>query len=934
MTSHQHQRAKAIFLAACEAPIENRDALVASSCGDDIALLGEVRSLLRFHDAEALRGLDPAVDVPHEVGDLVGRYRLLRRLGEGGMGIVYEAEQTEPLRRRVALKLIRVGMDTGEVLARFEGERQALALMDHPAIARVLDAGATEQGRPFFAMELVPGEPITAFCDRERLTIRERLVLFAEVCRGVQHAHQKGVIHRDLKPSNILVVVRDGHPEPKIIDFGIAKASGGKLTLSRGLTRLGGWVGTPEYMSPEQAGGGEFDVDTRSDVYSLGVVLYELLVGSVPFGGVHDTASDVDDVRRRIREEEPPRPSTRARTVSRGHSGPALARRLEPMALARVLRGDLDWITMKALEKDRGRRYASAAELAADLERYLDNRPVLAAPPTLRYQTAKFVRRHRAAVTAAVLVALALVAGIVGTSAGLLRARRETESARRVAATLEDVLAGADPAAPFGQTSSPVALLDRGVERISSLLAGQPVVQARLLTTTAWGYRNLGRYDTARKVAERALALQQKHLEPDHPDIAATLGAIGWIENDAGRLAESLAAHAEAVRILEARGTSSTTALAEALTGLAYVTWRKGDVVRGGDLFGRARALYDSSQKDRESPGAARTLYLQGWYFFDMGRFQDARQNLEAALQILTARLGPDHMEVGWASLYLGIVLTEIREIPAATELLSRALAIQERTLGSDHPVLPEFLAWLSQAERFSGQRERAREHIDEALEIARRVLPADHPGLASVLYHRGAVLRNTGHPDEALGHFREALAIYEKVLGPQHPHCGWCRNGIGLSLSDLGRPEQAIPYLQQAEAIAEGSYGPQHTDVAQIRTGLAFVLMKLGDLETAQNYLERALAIQQPLFGPGHTRTLSIRYLLARVEARQGNRREALGHLRAVVDGGVALADIPTDPNLATLHGDPEFEVLLTEARRQLAAAAAAGQLPGTPRR
>jgi hypothetical protein len=362
---------------------------------------------------------------PEEAASRIGRYKLLQKLGEGGCGVVYMAEQTEPVRRRVALKVIKLGMDTRQVIGRFEAERQALALMDHPNIARVLDAGTTERGRPYFVMELVKGIRLTEYCDQNQLSTRERLKLFIQVCQAIQHAHQKGIIHRDIKPSNILVTLHDGVPVPKVIDFGIAKAVEQPLTEKTVFTALGQFMGTPAYMSPEQAEFSGLDIDTRSDIYALGVLLYELLTGRTPFDAKELLQSGLDEMRRRIREEEPMRPSTRLSTLANADlTQVAQQRQAEPGKLSRFLRGDLDWIVMKCLEKDRRRRYETANGVAMDLQRHLNNEPVVACPPSVGYRVRKMVRRNKLAVAAMTGIAVALVFGL-GLSTWLwLRERR------------------------------------------------------------------------------------------------------------------------------------------------------------------------------------------------------------------------------------------------------------------------------------------------------------------------------------------------------------------------------------------------------------------------------------------------------------------------------------------------------------------------------
>ena len=444
MSGGRFKEARELFVEAAATPVEERERFLEEACGDDADLRAEVEELLRFHDEATGSGselptpLHPATILP-DTPEQIGRYRILQKIGSGGMGEVFEAQQDKPLRRRVALKIIKWGMDTEQVVARFESERQALALMDHPNVARVFDAGATDEGRPFFATEFVKGVPITEYCDTRRLNPRSRLELFIQVCRGAQHAHQRGIIHRDLKPTNILVTDVDGEPTAKIIDFGVAKAISQRITEQTVFTELGQWIGTPEYMSPEQAGMRGFDIDTRTDVYSLGVLLYELLVGVQTFEVNELRSSGFDEMRRKIREQDPPRPSTRVSTGAKASSSEAADRRqTDPPSLARMLRGDLDWIVMKALEKDRNRRYESPADFATDVERHLRDEPVLASPPSVSYRAGKFVRRYRAAVIAGGLILVSLVSGLAVATVGMVRAQR----AERLANAQVELLVG------------------------------------------------------------------------------------------------------------------------------------------------------------------------------------------------------------------------------------------------------------------------------------------------------------------------------------------------------------------------------------------------------------------------------------------------------------------------------------------------------------
>ncbi len=421
MNANQDQ-AKDIFLHAAEIAVAaERQAFIADQCGGDAALHEEVDQLLLHLEQLGpflkTGGTTLTVAAPDLIserpGTVIGPYKLLEQIGEGGFGIVFMAEQQKPVRRKVALKVIKPGMDTRQIIARFEAERQALAMMDHPNIAKVLDAGATESARPYFVMELVKGLPITEYCDQKRLTARERLELFIPVCQAVQHAHQKGIIHRDLKPSNVLVTEHDGTPVVKVIDFGIAKATGQQLTDKTLFTNFAQMIGTPLYMSPEQAALSNLDIDTRSDIYALGVLLYELLTGTTPFDKARFREAGYDEIRRIIREEEPPKPSTRISTLGQADDTVSAERKSDPKRLSQICRGELDWIVMKALEKDRTRRYETAAAFAADVQRHLNDEAVEACPPSTLYKFTKFARRNRRGLVTGALVGTVLLAAIV-----------------------------------------------------------------------------------------------------------------------------------------------------------------------------------------------------------------------------------------------------------------------------------------------------------------------------------------------------------------------------------------------------------------------------------------------------------------------------------------------------------------------------------------
>jgi serine/threonine protein kinase/tetratricopeptide (TPR) repeat protein len=524
-------------------------------------------------------------------GAVIGPYKLLQSIGEGGMGTVYMAEQTRPVKRTVALKLIKLGLDSRQVLARFEAERQALALMDHPHIARVLEAGATGHGRPYFVMELVKGIPITSFCDERRLTVRERLELAIPVCQAVQHAHQKGVIHRDLKPSNVLVALYDGKPVPKIIDFGVAKATGPRLTDHTMFTEFGAVVGTLEYMSPEQAELNQLDIDTRSDIYSLGVLLYELLAGTTPLDRNRLKAAGFHEVLRVIREDESQRPSLRLSTTEELPSI-AARRNTEPRKLSGLVRGELDWIVMKALEKDRTRRYETANGLASDLRRYLDDEPVQACPPSAAYRFRKLARRNRAAVLTAAAVATALLVGAAAATWQAVRATRAEAAAlaaledkrqalaaeagqRRIATSNEQtalareaeteavldfvegkVFAAARPEGQDGGLGNTVTLrkaVEAALPFVEKSFTAQPLIEARLRMTLGSSFAYLGEAKIAAEQYQAARKIYTSLRGPDHPDTLKSMNDLANSYTDLGRYAEALELHEETLALRKAK---------------------------------------------------------------------------------------------------------------------------------------------------------------------------------------------------------------------------------------------------------------------------------------------------------------------------------------------------------------------------------------------
>ncbi len=569
--------------------------------------------------------------------------------GEGGMGEVWVAEQSHPVRRRVALKVIKAGMDTAQVVARFAAERQALAMMDHPAIARVFDAGATPQGRPYFVMEYVRGEAITAYCSRQRVSIADRIDLFLQVCEGVQHAHQKGIIHRDLKPSNVLVTLQDGRPVPKIIDFGIAKATTQTLIEGDLYTEVGAFLGTPEYMSPEQAEMTGLDVDTRTDVYALGVILYQLLCGGLPFESRTLRAKGLDEIRRVIREVDPERPSTRVTALSVSKdAAPHL--KAEAPRLASQLRGDLDWITMKAMEKDRTRRYGAASDLAADLRRHLENQPVLASPPSQTYRLGKFVRRNRVAVSAATVLVVLLAAFGVAMAVQAQRiasardlATREASAARQVSEFLVGLFKVSDPSEALGNALTAREILDSGAKKIEAELAGQPEVKARLMETMGTVYTNLGLYRGAEPLLRAAVDTDRRTLGNNHPQTLTAMNQLANLYWSQDRYPEAEPLYLEVIE-------------------------------------GRRRVLGE------EHPDTLRVRTDLASLYTQQKQFDEAERLDKATLEVQLRVLGPDHPDTRLSWNVLQAIYFAQGRYGDAEPIARRVVDTSHRRLGDDHP--------------------------------------------------------------------------------------------------------------------------------------------------------------------------------------------------------------------------------------------------------
>jgi serine/threonine protein kinase/tetratricopeptide (TPR) repeat protein len=906
----------------------------------------------------------PGSFVPGQV--IAGRYALLEILGEGGMGAVYRAEQSQPVRRQVALKLIRTGMDSRVVLARFDAERQALALMDHPNIARVYDGGATEAHQPFFVMELVNGVSITEYCDQHRLPVRARLELFVAVCQAVQHAHQKGIIHRDLKPSNVLVTEVDGRPTPKVIDFGVAKATQFDLT-DQSLGDTGAIVGTPTYMSPEQADPSSMDIDTRTDVYALGVILYELLAGSPPLDATRFKRGAFLEMLRMVREVDPPSPSTK---VSTSDALPSLAasRSIDPSQLKRALTGDLDWIVMKALEKDRTRRYETANGFAADVMRHIASEPVVAAPPNRVYRLGKFVRKHRAGVIAASLVLLALLAGMAGTIWGLIREAKANAAlaakngeltvanARVTKANADLSAANAKVEARYNLAVDAIKTFHTGVSEDFLLKEEKfKALRDRLLKSAADFYGKLG-------------ALLGKETDPaSRRALAQTNFDLAGLTDKVGRKEDALAAHRAVLATREAlaaepgAAAGATTDVARSLHAVASLLHRTGKSDESLAAYRRSESLLANAVA---SDSAARAelancrsqlgfvLVTEGKTAEALAAYKLARSDQEA----LAAALGA--VKEAWRDLAetnirTGFLLLETGKPSEAEPEFRRAIVLYQK-LVDDYPAVTEFRGGLALSHvgfgrallEANGKPAEAEAEFRRGIAISQSLVD-DNPAVADFQNrlafshnHLGVLFAKTGKPSEAEAEYRTGIALRRK-LAEDNPtvtenlkFLAFERRNLGHLLWETGKPREAEAEIRRAIMLFQ-KLADEHPAITEFRSGLAVshgaigaLLRATGKPAEAVTSFRSAVAVLEslPTLAAGALYNLACyQALLARPAEASGSgfsaeevrvcADRAMDTLRRAVAAGFRhLAHMQADTDLDPLRNRPDFKLLMMD--------------------
>ncbi len=906
------------------------------------------------------------------IGEVIGPYKLLQVIGEGGFGVVYLAEQRRPIRRRVALKVIKLGMDTNQVIARFEAERQALAMMDHPHIAKVLDAGSTDNGRPYFVMEFVSGEPIVEYCNAAQLNTRERLELFTSVCQAIQHAHQKGVIHRDIKPGNVLVKLQDAVPVPKVIDFGLAKALNVELTQKTLVTGQQQIIGTPAYMSPEQAKGSGLDIDTRTDIYSLGVLLYELLAGTTPFDAWDLINKGYAEFVRVICEEEPIKPSTRLSSIKSDITTSSDSKSaLDTARLSLQLKGDLDWIVMKCLEKERSRRYETVDNLAADIQRHLHDEPVLAGPPGTRYRLEKFVRRNRGKVIAATSLTAVLILGIIGTSIGLIWAltqkhraeMAETEMKKRadelqqVTEFQENQLSELD--VPLMATRLRDNVVDEAIEawrreriedseiesnskQLEQLLAGanftdvslatlyenvferalqaaeefdeQPLVKAQLQQALANTLQGLGLLEQATRPQTEALETRRRLLGNEHPDTLYSLEHMGRLWQSQSELNKAEACFREALagrrRSLGEEHPDTYTSI----NSLAWLLQIQGKLDESEKLYlkvldGRRRVLGNNHVD------TLATMNNLGWLLQNQGKLTESELYYEEALEGLRRIHGENHKDVLTAIHNMGSLLGEQGKFEKAEDYLRKALAGCRDLLGNEHPSTMRTMNDLGVLLVKQGKPKEAEPLFRESLRLGEKVLGKGHRDTLSRANNLAFILESQGNLTEAERIYRQVLQDKRRMLdGADDVTSIRILRNLSANLFKQNRFAEADPYFREAVDKSRQELGEDHGDTLSAINNMAVFLQRQGKLAEAEPFYVDALEGFTRVLGKEHPSTLLATNNMGFLRQSQGRFAEAEPYYVEALQGA---REVLGDQHPTTLDALQNLGRLMNEMER-----------------
>lgn len=935
-----HDREQEIFAGAVELPPEERAGYLEKACGGDDAMRSQIEQLLDAYDGASGDGFldhptggggkhaaDEGTHHPDEhIGAIIGPYKLIRRLGEGGFGTVYEAQQDSPIRRRVALKIIKLGMDTKQVIARFEAERQALAMMEHPGISKVFDAGSTQSGRPYFVMELVDGEPITKYCDRHRLTIRERLELFQEICRAVQHAHLKGVIHRDLKPSNVLVTLQDHRPVPKVIDFGIAKATEQSPDAHTAVTQFRQALGTPAYMSPEQAGVSKTDIDTRSDVYSLGIMLYELLTGTTPFESVTSKSHDPDEIQRAIRELEPSKPSTQLVRIEALNTL-AFQRSCESKKLGSLIKGDLDWITLKAIEKDRTRRYETPNALAADIDRYLHNEPVEASPPSVSYTAIKFARRNRVALSFVLSLIMVLCLGMVGTGVFAVRSVRaeraaaeearvaqvELSRATEIKGLLSGMLNSMNPNVAQGQDTTLLrSILQSAAERVDQDQITDELVKSEIANTLANVYVLIGEAETGMHFVQMAYDIRSRLLGVDHDDTLVSAQILAQAYEDLGDLDQARAFYERTIESrVRVNGPDDRRTLNAELLLVTFESVNPAQPIS----IERARSFYEHCRRvlGEEDLYTLTARQVAGMVMFDHGRLEEGIDELQEVVREMRAVLGDDDSTTILAIGGLGGELLMLNRLDEAEPLIRESIERGRRILGDRHPHVASMMNNLAYLLLRKRQPDEAIELMQQAIALQTELMGPDHPRVIESSVNLGGLLASVGRFDEATDVMQDALTHARKVLGDTNPNTLRLMNNLGGVLIQQSRLDEALPILTDVLALKEEIQGRDHPDTMRTVVNLATVYDQTGREEQAADLFRRVYEHRSTTLASENPERIRAAMYLSPVLVKLDQNAEAIGVLEAELPGARALWEQEQPEQLAS------YLVLLARASRAM---------------